>query len=95
MSHLTTDEIIDFVSSSELNDETLALSARVNGHIRKCEKCIKLVNSFQLLHDEFTKMSKIKDFRNYYCSTVENENSAKPLKTDETVAECKSFQKEL
>lgn len=56
MKHLTVDEIIRFVSMTELNDETLALSAIVNSHIRRCKECLDLVRAFQLLHDEFMHM---------------------------------------
>lgn len=35
MEHLTVDEIIEFVSLTELNNEAINLFASVNGHIRK------------------------------------------------------------
>ena len=53
MKHLTVDEIIDFVSLTELNSEAVKLSATVNGHICRCRKCLKLVTAFQTVYDEF------------------------------------------
>ena len=55
MKHLTADEILEFVSLSKLDDEAIRLSAAVNGHIRQCEKCRKLVSAFQLIQDEMSK----------------------------------------
>ncbi len=54
MKHLTTDKIIEFVSIKELNDETLKIITEVNTHITRCEKCHKLVKSFQLINDELS-----------------------------------------
>ena len=65
MKHLTVDEIIRFVSSDRLNDETLNLSLSVNEHIRKCERCRKLVKAFLMIYDEFSSMDIDKDFVNF------------------------------
>ena len=65
MSHLTVDELIDFVSETELNEQTVALFASVNGHIRRCENCRRLTNALQTLHDEFTRLCLKEDFRQY------------------------------
>lgn len=54
MKHLTVDEIMDFVSLAELDAKSVILSAAVNGHIRSCEKCRKLVQSFSMIYEEFT-----------------------------------------
>ena len=54
MKHLTVEEIIQFVSMTELTTETIHFSAAVNGHIRKCAKCLELVKSFQMVHDELS-----------------------------------------
>ena len=85
MNHLTVDEIIDFVSSSELNDEVVALSTRVNGHIRNCDKCLKLVNAFQTVYDEFVTMSTTDDFKNYLYIALKKRNEKKFLGNDETL----------
>ena len=47
MNHLTTTEIIDFVSINNPDADSMKLASRVNGHIRKCDECLKLVESFQ------------------------------------------------
>lgn len=64
MGHLTVDEIIQFVSMTEINQDTVALSASVNGHIRKCETCIRLVRAFRTVHDEFARMGAGAQFAN-------------------------------
>ena len=65
MTHLTVDEIIEFVSLNKLNREALKLSATVNGHIRKCEKCLNRVNAFQMIYDEFSRCNTNTDFKKY------------------------------
>ena len=45
MNHLTTTEIIDFVSISKMDADSLKLASRVNGHILKCDECLKLVRN--------------------------------------------------
>lgn len=65
MNHLTFEEIIAFVSFTEINQETIALSAAVNGHIRTCDKCLRLVRAFQLIYDEFTALNTDVDFIKY------------------------------
>ena len=37
MNHLTTTEIIDFVSINKIDDNSLNLASKVNGHILKCD----------------------------------------------------------
>ncbi len=65
MNHLTVNEIIEFVSLEELNDVTLEFCSHVNGHIRECEECRKLVNAFQAVYDEFCRLGNAKDFEEY------------------------------
>lgn len=79
MKHLTVDEIINFVSLTELNDEALVLCAYVNEHIRKCKRCREIVRAFQMIYDEFTKNAACRDFKkyileNYLNHKFENEN---------------------
>ena len=52
MNHLTLDEIIDFVSLTEINEETIQLMGEVNAHIARCRECRELVRSYQLVYDE-------------------------------------------
>ena len=63
MKHLSVDQIIEYVSMTKMNDEELNLSATVNEHICKCEKCFELVQSFQLISDEFTELRLKGEFR--------------------------------
>ena len=56
MNHLTTDEIIDFVSISILNSESLDLASRVNSHILQCTDCLKKVEAFQTVYDALIQM---------------------------------------
>lgn len=65
MDHLTIDQIIDFVSMDALTEQTLALAASVNGHIRKCPQCLQLVRAFQMIYDEFSVLARSGDFRRY------------------------------
>ncbi len=65
MKHLNVDDIINFVSLTELNEEALELSAAVNSHIRNCQKCLETVRAFQLIYDEFCSLNSDMDFRKY------------------------------
>ena len=62
MNHLTTTEIIDFVSINNPDADSMKLASRVNGHIRKCDECLKLVESFQTVYDELQRMGLSSDF---------------------------------
>ena len=64
---------IAFVSFTELNQETIALSASVNGHIRSCRQCRKLVDAFQLLYDAFTKQGSTGSFKQYALQALQQE----------------------
>ena len=50
--HLTANEIIEFVSLDQLNADSKKLLTRVNKHIRKCQKCFELVKIYQLIYDK-------------------------------------------
>ena len=52
MNHLTLDEIIDFVSLTEINEESIQLMGKVNAHMAQCRECRALVRSYQLVYDE-------------------------------------------
>lgn len=54
MNHLTVEEIIAFVSATELNDSFLKLAGKVNGHIAQCDECLKKVKAFQTVYDVMT-----------------------------------------
>ena len=72
MDHLTVDQIIDVVSLTKLNKEAAELSAAVNGHIRRCDKCLRLVRAFQMIYDEFSQLSTSGDFRKYILTAVQD-----------------------
>lgn len=57
MNHLTLDEIIDFVSVTEINEETMQLMGKVNAHVARCRECRELVRSYQLVYDEVIRMA--------------------------------------
>ena len=64
MNHLPVDQVIEFVSIEELNEETIGLAVSVNAHICKCGKCLKTVKAFQNLHNAFEKLQ-FGDFASY------------------------------
>ncbi|MBQ8058113.1 MAG: hypothetical protein IJ275_07270 [Ruminococcus sp.] len=51
MKHLTIDEIKKFVSINKMDDESMSLASKVNLHILKCDKCLKVVEAYQELYD--------------------------------------------
>lgn len=54
MKHLTTDEIINFVTIDSISKENLELAAAVNGHILVCDNCREKVKAFQAVSDSLT-----------------------------------------
>lgn len=90
MKHLTVDEIIQFVSLTELNSEAINLSASVNEHIRKCGKCLKLVRAFQMIYDEFSRTSQGNDFKKYIIEDILKEKNK-----NETAIEIESAAEEF
>lgn len=62
MNHLTTTEIIDFVSINKIDNNSLKLASKVNGHILKCDDCRKLVRAFQEVYDELQRMGRSSEF---------------------------------
>ena len=52
MDHLKLDDVIEFVSLVELNDESKKLISKVNTHIARCAECREMVRSFQTVYDE-------------------------------------------
>ncbi len=74
MKLLSLDEIIAFVSASRLDAQTLELTKKVNGHIRSCDICLKLVQAFQLLYDEFCAGNASGDFTQYITAVLAEHN---------------------
>lgn len=52
--HLTTDEILNFVTMESITKENILLSAHVNSHIMKCEECRNKVIAYQAVNDGLT-----------------------------------------
>lgn len=55
MDHLTLDDVIEFVSLTEINEESMQRISAVNTHIAACDECRVLVRSFQTVYDELTR----------------------------------------
>lgn len=55
MEHLSIEEIINYVTADKVDNRTLDLLSKVNGHIRNCPTCRKLVSSYELINDELKK----------------------------------------
>ena len=73
-----------------MNSEALKLVASVNGHIRKCERCLQLVRSFQMIYDEFSRMNTRCDFKKFHLDAIlkyegENIKSSKTIATHEEI----------
>lgn len=50
MEHLNIHDIIEFISFDRLDEETIALSGRVNAHMADCAECRKLVRNMQRVY---------------------------------------------
>ena len=55
MEHLSIDEIIQYVTATKVNKETLDLMSKVNSHIRNCSVCKEKVNAYEMVNDEIKK----------------------------------------
>lgn len=60
--HLTFNEIMDFLSFETLDNNSLKLASTVNTHIARCQECFELVRSFQLLREEFEELGMTGEF---------------------------------
>lgn len=56
MKHLTANEIIDFISMTNLDEKSLKNASVVTSHITECETCLRKVNAFQVIFDEFERL---------------------------------------
>lgn len=77
MSHLTVCQIIDFVSSTELNESTKKLIATVNKHICECPECLEKVQAFQTIYDEFRFRLDDEEMKNFLASYDEKNKTEK------------------
>lgn len=83
MKHLTSDEMIDFVSMNNLDEESIKLASKVNLHIGECEKCLQKLQAFQLVYDEMIKIGSGLDYRKaIYSMTNEIQSRTKGGRTE-------------
>ncbi len=52
--HLTTDEILNFITIDNMTPEVISFAAKVNCHIMQCEECRKKVEAFQIVYDKLS-----------------------------------------
>lgn len=76
MDHLALDDVIAFVSLTEINEETMSLITAVNTHIADCRTCRELVRSFQLVYDEMMRLDLTEDADLAIAAAPENEVAA-------------------
>lgn len=84
MTHLTVEEIIDFVSINVLTPENIPLTQKVNGHIRTCKECLEKVRAFQDIHDEMMRIANSGGIRkNMYQIVAEDEKLSRMYTKEE------------
>lgn len=71
MRHLTVDEIIQFVSLTEMNEDAVHICATVNSHICKCGECLRQVQAFQTIYDAFARLHGGENFAQYVYRAAE------------------------
>lgn len=49
--HLTTSEILNFVTLRAMSDDNVALAIKVNTHILRCDQCLAKVRRYQNILD--------------------------------------------
>ncbi len=91
MEHLKTDEIIEFVSAKKLTDESVELAKKINGHIRDCDRCLKVVRSFQMIFDEFEKMGSGGCFKKFLNEKLIGQSNTGDLKVKNATEEIDGY----
>ena len=51
MTHLSTENILDYINAKKVDAETLAFIAKVNEHILACSACREKVEAFEAVDD--------------------------------------------
>lgn len=92
MSHLTFDEVVEYVSLSKLNEEALLLASKVDTHIRDCDECLELVRAVRAIYEEFVRMNKNKNFAAFIDDSASMDNKTKS-RLDEIRVAFKTFEK--
>ncbi|MBQ8697225.1 MAG: hypothetical protein IJ519_05840 [Clostridia bacterium] len=57
MTHLTIDDVINYVSVKKADKTSLELISRVTAHITRCDRCLRRVDAFLTVGEELTRMS--------------------------------------
>lgn len=89
MTHLTVEEIIEFVSFDKLSEDTITLSTKVNEHIRSCSSCLEKVSSFQMVYDELCRIGNVGDVKQSIYRLID-EGKIKALQETEVNEEIQS-----
>ena len=76
MKHITVDEIIDFVTDETLDAKSMENASKVTAHICKCSECLKKVQAFQKVYEEFERLGKISEYKLLACEML-NKKSEK------------------
>jgi len=81
MQHLKTEDMIKLIYAQKLDDELLALAARVNQHLYQCEECLERYNTILSIKDisedagrENINVFEKKDLALYYNKNLCKEN---------------------
>ena len=89
MTHLTVEEIIEFVSFDKLSEDTITLSTKVNEHIRSCSTCVEKVSSVQMVYDELCRIGNVGDVKQSIYRLID-EGKIKALQETEVNEEIQS-----
>lgn len=92
MSHLTFDEMVEYVSLSKLDEEALLLASKVDTHIRECDECLELVRAVRTIYDEFAKMNKGKNFK-AFINELDSADNKTRARLDEIKVAFKTLEK--
>ncbi len=74
MTHLTVEEIIDFVSFETLTEENIALAKKVNEHICSCQDCFDKVSAFQTVYEELQRIGSVRDTKKCIYQIIEDQS---------------------
>lgn len=72
MTHLTVEEMINFVSFDKISNETTALASKVNSHICSCGECFEKVAAFQDVYDELCRIGTVNNARKCIYAIVDD-----------------------
>ncbi len=76
MKHLNAEDIINYVTIGELDQETLDFCKNVNGHIRGCSACLGRLRKYLDIHDLYTVQNPGGDFKVFAAEQLQEEFQA-------------------